>query len=89
MCSRYTDQDDAHVNIDVEETTVPVCEVVPEGVNTTGSSGMTLETLNILSGFCRTFNKSMDVLECYRVEACMYGRLKRRSLLRRRLLWSM
>ena len=57
----------------MDNTTVPVCAVVPEGVNTTGISGMTLPTLNLMSGFFRTSNKSREVLECYREEACMGG----------------
>ena len=57
----------------MDDTTVPVCAVVPEGVNITGNSGMTLETLNLMFGFFRTSNKSIKVLECYREEACMGG----------------
>ena len=58
----------------MDDTTVPVCAVVPEGVDTTtGISGMTLETLDLMSGFFRTSNKSREVLECYREEACMGG----------------
>ena len=57
----------------MDDTTVPVCAVVPEGVNTTGDSGMTLETLNLMSGFFRTSDESREVLECYREEACMGG----------------
>ena len=57
----------------MDESTVPVCEVVPEGVNTTGNSGMTLETLNLVSGFYRTSYQSREVLECYREEACLGG----------------
>ena len=74
MCSRCTDpQCEAHTGIDLDDTTVPVCAVVPEGVNTTGNSGMTLETLNLMSGFFRTSNESREVLECYREEACKGG----------------
>ncbi|CAN0231803.1 unnamed protein product, partial [Ascophyllum nodosum] len=57
----------------MDDTTVPVCAVVPEGVNITGISGMTLETLNLMPGFFRTSTKSREVLECYRKEACMGG----------------
>ena len=74
VCSRCTDpQCEAYTDIDLDDTTVPVCAVVPEGVNTTGIYGMTLETLNLKSGFFRTCNKSKEVLECYREEACMGG----------------
>ena len=74
MCSRCTDpQCEAHTGIDMDDTTVPVCAVVPDGVNTTGNSGMTLETLELMSGFFRTSNESREVLECYREEACMGG----------------
>ena len=58
MCSRCTDQSDAPASINMDETTVPIFEVVHEGVNATGSSGITLETLNLMSGFYRTSNKS-------------------------------
>ena len=50
----------------MDNTTVPVCAVVPEGVNTTGISGMTLETLNLMSGFFRRLiraEKSWSVTE--------------------------
>ena len=57
----------------MDNVTVPVCVVVPEGVNTTGNSGMTLERLDLISGFFRTSNKSREVLECYREEACRGG----------------
>ena len=57
----------------MDDTTVPVCEVAPEGVDTTGNPGMTLETLNLMSGFYRTSNTSRNVLECYRKEACIGG----------------
>ena len=57
----------------MDETTVPFCDVAPEGVNTTGISGMTLETLNLMSGFYRTSNKSRNVLECYHEKACVGG----------------
>ena len=74
MCSLCTDPKcDTPTGIDMDNITVPVCEVVPEGVNTTGRSGMTLEVLNLMSGFYRTFNKSREVLECYRKEACTGG----------------
>ena len=73
MCSRCTDQCKAPDSIDMDEATVPVCEVVPEGVNTTADPGMTLETLNLMSGFYRTSNLSREVLECYREEACTGG----------------
>ena len=74
MCSRCTDsQCDVPAGIAMDGTTVPLCEVVPEGVNTTGNSGMTLETLDLMSGFYRTSNKSREVLECYREEACLGG----------------
>ena len=29
----------------MDDTTVPVCEVIPDGMNTTGIPGMTIETL--------------------------------------------
>ncbi|CAM9660999.1 unnamed protein product [Ascophyllum nodosum] len=74
VCSRCTDSKcDAPTGIDMDSFTVPVCEVVPEGVNTTGNSGMTLETLSLMPGFYRTFSKSREILECYREEACMGG----------------
>ena len=74
VCSLCTDpQCDALAGIDMDNATVPFCEMVPDGVDTTGNSGMTLETLNLMPGFYRTFNKSRDVLECYREEACMGG----------------
>ena len=57
----------------MDETTVPVCEVVPEGVNTTGNSGMKLETLDLMSGFYQTSNKSGEIVECYREKACKGG----------------
>ena len=57
----------------MDNTTVPVCDVVPEGVNITGNPGMTLETLNLMSGFYRTSNQSREVLECYREEDCIGG----------------
>ena len=58
----------------MDNTTVPVCAVVPEGVNATnGISGMTLETLNLMPGFFRTSNKGRTVLECHREEACTGG----------------
>ena len=57
----------------MDDTTVPVCAVVPEGVNTTGDSGMTLETLDLMSGFFRTSDESREVLPCYRDEACKGG----------------
>ena len=73
MCSRCNDQCDASVGIDIDESSVPVCVVVPVGVKTTGNSGMTLETLDLVSGFYRTSNSSKEVLECYQKEACMGG----------------
>ena len=74
VCSRCTDSRcDAPARIDMDETTVSVCEVVPEGVNTMGNSGMTLETLDLMTGFYRTSNQSREVLKCYREEACMGG----------------
>ena len=57
----------------MDNITVPICRVVPEGVNTTGNSGMTLETLNLMPGFYRTYYKSREVLECHREEACVGG----------------
>ena len=57
----------------MDDTTVPVCAVVPEGVSITGISGMTLETLDLMSGFFRASSKSREVLECHREEACMGG----------------
>ena len=74
MCSRCTDpQCDAPDGIVMDDTTVPVCQVVPEGVNTTGMTGMTLETLNLMSGFYRASNKSREILECHREDACLGG----------------
>ncbi|CAN0158912.1 unnamed protein product, partial [Ascophyllum nodosum] len=74
VCSLCTNpQCEAHTGIDMDETTLPVCELVPHGVNTTGNSGMTLETLDLMSGFFRTSNKSREVLKCYREEACVGG----------------
>ncbi|CAN0074128.1 unnamed protein product, partial [Ascophyllum nodosum] len=73
VCSRCTDHCGAPAGIDMDETTVPVCEVVPEGVNTTGNSGMKLETLDLMSGFYRTSNKSGEIVECYREKACKGG----------------
>ena len=73
VCSRCTDQYKAPDNIDMDEATVPVCEVVPEGVNTAPNPGMTPETLNIMPGFYRTSNQSREVLECYREKACVGG----------------
>ncbi|CAN0245080.1 unnamed protein product [Ascophyllum nodosum] len=72
-CSRCIDQCDAPVGIDIDESSVPVCVVVPEGVKTTGNSGMTLETLDLVSGFYRTSYKSKEVLKCYKKKACMGG----------------
>ena len=57
----------------MDNSTVPICEVVPEGVDAAGNSGMTLETLNLMPGFYRTVSKSREILECYREEACMGG----------------
>ena len=74
VCSRCSDpQCDIPAGIDMDNTTVPVCEVVPEGVNITRDSGMTLKTLDLMSGFYRTSYKSREVLECYREEACVGG----------------
>ena len=74
MCSLCTDpRCAAHTGIDMDDTTVPFCEVVPGGVNTTGISGMTLETLNLMPGFYRTSNKSREVLECHREDVCLGG----------------
>ena len=74
MCSRCTDPEcEDRPDIDMDNTKKPVCLVVPEGVNTTGISGMTLETLDLMPGFFRTSNKSREVLECYREEACVGG----------------
>ena len=74
VCSLCTDpQCKARTDIDMDETTVPVCELVPDGVKTTGHSGMTLETLDLMPGSFRTSNKSKEVLECYREEACKGG----------------
>ena len=56
----------------MDETTVPVCELVPDGVNT-GNSGMTLETLDLMPGFFRTSKQSKEVLECNRKDACLGG----------------
>ncbi|CAM9484360.1 unnamed protein product [Ascophyllum nodosum] len=73
VCSRCTDPlCGAHTGIDVDETTVPVCELVPDGVNT-GNSGMTLETLDLMPGFFRTSKQSKEVLECHRKDACLGG----------------
>ena len=57
----------------MDETTVPVCVVVPEGVRTTGDPGMTIETLSLTSGFYRASYQSREVLKCHRKEACMGG----------------
>ena len=57
----------------MDESTDPVCEVVPQGVNTTENGGMTLETLDLMPGFYRTSSKSREVVECYREEACLGG----------------
>ena len=57
----------------MDSITVPLCEVVPEGGKTTGDPGITLETLDLMSGFYRTSNKSREVLECYREEAYLGG----------------
>ena len=57
----------------MDESTVPFCEVAPEGVNTTGNGGMTLKTLNLKPGFYRTSYKSREVLECYREKSCLGG----------------
>ncbi|CAM9863984.1 unnamed protein product [Ascophyllum nodosum] len=74
VCSRCTDPEcEDRPDIDMDNTKKPVCLVVPEGVNTTGISGMTLETLDLMPGFFRTSNKSREVLECYREEACVGG----------------
>ena len=74
MCSRCIDQCDAPVGVDIDESSVvPVCVVVPEGVKTTGNSGMTLQTLDLVSGFYRTSYKSREVLKCYKKEACAGG----------------
>ena len=74
MSSRCSDpQCEDHTGIDMDNTTVPVCSVVPEGVNTTGNAGMTLETLSLMPGFYRTSDKSRNISECYREEACMGG----------------
>ncbi|CAN0108566.1 unnamed protein product, partial [Ascophyllum nodosum] len=64
---------DVPADIEMDSTTVPVCEVVPEGVDITGNPGMTLKTLDLMSGFYRTSYKSREVLECYREEACVGG----------------
>ncbi|CAN0193529.1 unnamed protein product, partial [Ascophyllum nodosum] len=73
VCSRCTDQCKAPEGIDMDETTVPVCVVVPEGVRTTGDPGMTIETLSLTSGFYRASYQSREVLKCHRKEACMGG----------------
>ena len=57
----------------MDYTTVPVCEFVPEGANSSGNAGMTLETLDIMSGYYRTSNQSRNVMECHGEEACVGG----------------
>ncbi|CAN0279849.1 unnamed protein product [Ascophyllum nodosum] len=74
VCSRCTDpQCEVPTGIVMDQTTVPVCEIVPEGVNIAGNPGMTLKTLDLMSGFYRTSYTSREVLECYRGEACVGG----------------
>ena len=73
MCSRCTHQCDAPAGINMDDTTVPICEVIQDGVNATGIAGITLETFKLMSGCYRTSNKSIEILERYQEEACTGG----------------
>ncbi|CAM9169107.1 unnamed protein product, partial [Sphacelaria rigidula] len=53
-------------------TAIPVCEVSPEGTNTS-DDGATLGTLKLLPGYYRTAGDSHDVVKCHRHAACMGG----------------
>ncbi|CAM9411640.1 unnamed protein product [Sphacelaria rigidula] len=53
-------------------TAIPVCEVAPEGTNTS-DNGVTLGTLKLLPGYYRTAGDSPDVVKCHRHAACMGG----------------
>ncbi|CAN0056334.1 unnamed protein product, partial [Scytosiphon promiscuus] len=58
----------------VDEDSVPTCEVVPEGSQTT-TRGNTVETLEILPGFYRSSETSLDIRECFHEQACAGGEI--------------
>ncbi|CAM9844184.1 unnamed protein product [Scytosiphon promiscuus] len=53
---------------------LPTCDVVPEGSQTTTRGG-TLETLEILPGFYRSSENSTDIRECFYEGACQGGQI--------------
>lgn len=66
-CPESTDD----ISVDDPEA-VPHCAALPEGVNEKGD-GETVESLELKTGYYRVSNKSRDILECYRDEACEGG----------------
>lgn len=54
------------------EDTLPVCDVLPEGVDAL-SSGTTVASLSLQQGYYRTSDKSRVVRECFNENACRGG----------------